>query len=140
MKNLVILIGNLGADPEARFMPSGDQITTLSLGTTRKWKDKQGQKVEETEWHRITIFGALAKVASDYLHKGSKVYFEGRIKTTKYQKDGVDMYSTGIIAENMVMLDGKRPEGQGATQAGNAQQAAGATQEADNWDEEPIPF
>jgi len=112
MLNKVTLIGNLGNEPESRFTPSGDQITTLTLATSRKWKDKQGQPQSETEWHRITIFGKLAKVASDYLHKGSKVYFEGRIKTTKYQKDGADVYSTGIIAESMVMLDG-RPEGQG---------------------------
>ena len=108
MLNKVMLIGRLGADPEVRYMPSGDAITTIRLATTRRWKDRAtNERKEETEWHRITFFGGLAKVASDYLKKGSQAYVEGRIKTTKYEKNGQDHYSTGIIGEVMNMLDGK---------------------------------
>ncbi len=109
MLNQVQLIGNLGNDPDIRMMPSGDPIATFSLATTRKWKDKStGEKKSETEWHRVTIFGALAKVVEQYVRKGSKLYIQGRIKTTKYQKDGKDQYSTGIIGEQMIMLDSKQ--------------------------------
>ena len=108
MLNKVMLIGRLGADPEVRYMSSGDAITTIRLATTRRWKDRAtNERKEETEWHRITFFGGLAKVASDYLKKGSQAYVEGRIKTTKYEKNGQDHYSTGIIGEVMNMLDGK---------------------------------
>ncbi|MGZ8220023.1 MAG: single-stranded DNA-binding protein [Methylobacter sp.] len=112
MLNKVILIGNLGADPEIRFLPSGNKIASFSLATSRRWKDKQsGERREETEWHRITIFGTLADIVEQYVKKGSKVYLEGRIKTTKWNKDGVDQYSTGIIAETMLMLDGRPSSG-----------------------------
>jgi single-strand DNA-binding protein len=111
MLNKVTLIGNLGTDPESRFMPNGNQVVTLSIATTMSWKDKTtGEKKSETEWHRVTMFGALAEIAAKYLTKGSKVYIEGRIKTTKYNKEGVDHYSTGIISDVMKMLDSK-PEG-----------------------------
>ena len=105
--NKVILIGRLGDDPTIRYMPSGDAIATLSVATSRRWKDKNGERVEETEWHRVTFFGAIAKVCGDYLKKGSQVYVEGRIKTDKYQKDGVDVYRTGIVGEQMHMLDSR---------------------------------
>lgn len=112
MLNKVTLIGNLGADVELRYLPNGSAVATLSVATTRKWKDKQtNEKREETEWHRVTLFQKLAEIAGQYLKKGSKVYLEGRIKTTKYQKDGVDHYSTGIIADQMIMLDGKQADG-----------------------------
>lgn len=107
MLNKVMLIGRLGADPEIRYMPSGDSIATLNLATSRRWKDKSGERKEETEWHRVTFFGPIAKVCGDYLKKGSQVYVEGRIKTDKYQKDGVDVYRTGIIGEQMNMLDSR---------------------------------
>jgi len=111
MLNKVTLIGNLGADPESRFMPNGNQVVTLSIATTMSWKDKTtGEKKSETEWHRVTMFGALAEIAAKYLTKGSKVYIEGRIKTKKYNKEGADHYSTGIISDVMKMLDSK-PEG-----------------------------
>ena len=111
MLNKVTLIGNLGADPEQRFMPNGNAVVTLSVATTMSWKDKTtNEKKSETEWHRITMFGSLGEIAVKYLTKGSKVYVEGRIKTTKYNKDGVDHYATGIISDVMKMLDSK-PEG-----------------------------
>lgn len=123
MLNKVTLIGNLGADPESRFMASGEQVVTLNVATTRRWKDKQsGERKEETEWHRVSIFGKLAEIASKYLKKGSKCYLEGRIKTSKYQKNGVDMYSTGIIADQMIMLDGKSDDS--GAQPQQAQQVA----------------
>jgi single-strand DNA-binding protein len=109
MLNKVTLIGRLGADPEVRYMPSGEPIATLNVATSRRWKDRNtNERKEETEWHRVTFFGAIAKVCGDYLKKGSQVYIEGRIKTDKYQKDGVDVYRTGIIAETLHMLDSKR--------------------------------
>lgn len=116
MINKVILVGNLGADPEVRYMPNGDPIATLRLATTRRWKDRNtNERKEETEWHRVTFFGALGKTCGSYLKKGSKIYVEGRIKTEKYQKNGVDTYTTGIVGEVLTMLDGK-------SDAGNQQQ------------------
>jgi single-strand DNA-binding protein len=108
MLNEVNLIGRLGADPETRYMPSGGAVTTITLATTRRWKDKQsGEAKEETEWHRVTFFGKLAEISGEYLKKGSQCYVKGRIKTTKYEKNGEDRYSTGIIADSMLMLGSK---------------------------------
>jgi single-strand DNA-binding protein len=111
--NKVILVGNLGADPETRYMPSGDAITNIRIATTDRWKDKQsGEMKEATEWHRIAFFGRLAEVAGQYLKKGSQVYVEGRIRTRKWQdKDGQDRYSTEIVADAMQLLG--RREGMG---------------------------
>lgn len=141
MLNKVQLIGNLGADPESRFLASGDQVVTLNLATTRRWKDKAGERKEETEWHRISIFGKLAEIAAQYLHKGSKCYIEGRIKTSKYQKDGVDVYSTGIIGEQMVMLDSRGDQDSGQ-QPRPAQQPAAQRPQAPSYDnfDDDIPF
>lgn len=103
--NKVILIGNLGADPEVRYMPSGDAITNIRVATTEVWKDKNGEKQERTEWHRVALFGKLAEIAGEYLKKGSQVYIEGRLQTRKWQdKDGQDRYTTEIIADRMQML------------------------------------
>lgn len=108
MLNKVQFIGNLTRDVEMRYLPSGDGIASFGLATSRRWKDKQGQRQEETEFHNITIFGGLAKVCGDYLKKGSKVYVEGRIKTEKWQaQDGTDKSRVVIIGENMHMLDSK---------------------------------
>ncbi|WP_347985886.1 single-stranded DNA-binding protein [Methylomonas sp. AM2-LC] len=109
MLNKVMLIGRLGADPEVRYMPSGDAITNIRLATSVRWKDKQtGERKEETEWHRVVFFRGLAKVAGEYLKKGSQVYVEGRIRTNKWQgQDGQDRYTTEIIADEMHMLDSK---------------------------------
>jgi len=98
--NKVILIGNLGADPEVRYLPSGDAMANIRIATTDVWKDKSGEKQEHTEWHRIAFFGKLAEVAGEYLKKGSPVYVEGRIRTRKWQ----DKYSTEIVADRMQLL------------------------------------
>ncbi|MDD4915851.1 MAG: single-stranded DNA-binding protein [Methylococcales bacterium] len=109
MLNKVMLIGRLGADPEVRYMPSGDAVTSIRLATSMRWKDKQsGERKEETEWHRVVFFRGLAKVAGEYLKKGSQVYVEGRIRTNKWQgQDGQDRYTTEIIADEMHMLDSR---------------------------------
>jgi len=103
--NKVILIGNLGKDPETRYLPSGDAVTNITVATTDTWKDKSGEKQEHTEWHRVAFFGRLAEIAGEYLKKGSPVYVEGRIRTRKWQdKEGQDKYSTEIVADRMQLL------------------------------------
>src|SRR5215210_6472157 len=103
--NRVILIGNLGADPETRYLPSGDAVTNIRIATTDTWKDKSGEKQEHTEWHRVAFFGKLAEIAGEYLKKGSPVYVEGRIRTRKWQdKEGQERYSTEIVADRMQLL------------------------------------
>ncbi|KAI3593981.1 Single-stranded DNA-binding protein [Cupriavidus sp. U2] len=117
--NKVILVGNLGADPETRYMPSGDAVTNIRLATTDRYKDKQsGEFKEATEWHRIAFFGKLAEIAGQYLRKGSSVYIEGRIRTRKWQdQSGQDKYSTEIVADQMQML-GARQGGGGGDEGG----------------------
>ncbi len=106
--NKAIIIGNLGKDPEMRYMPSGDAICNFSIATTDSWKDKSGEKQEKTEWHRISMFGKLAEIAGEYLKKGSQVYVEGRLQTRKWQdKDGHERYTTEIVADRMQMLGSK---------------------------------
>lgn len=114
MLNKVTLIGNLGADPDVRYMPTGGAVTTLSLATTRRWKDKQtGERREATEWHRVVLFSPLAEIAGEYLRKGRQVYIEGRLQTRKWQgQDGQDRYTTEIVAGEMHML-GNRASGTG---------------------------
>ncbi|MEM5341787.1 single-stranded DNA-binding protein [Paraburkholderia azotifigens] len=113
--NKVILVGNLGADPEVRYLPSGDAVANIRLATTDRYKDKQsGEFKEMTEWHRISFFGRLAEIVSEYLKKGSSVYIEGRIRTRKYQaQDGTDRYATEIVADQMQMLGGRGGAGGG---------------------------
>ena len=104
--NKVILVGNLGFDPEIRQSPNGSVVANLRIATSETWKDQQGQQQERTEWHRVVIWGRLAEVARDYLHKGSKLYLEGRLQTRKWQdKDGRDQYTTEIVAQEFQMLD-----------------------------------
>jgi single-strand DNA-binding protein len=107
--NKVIILGNLGRDPEMRYMPSGDAIANIAVATSYKSKDRQtGEQKELTEWHRISFFGRLAEIVGQYLKKGSSVYVEGRLQTRKYtDKDGIERYATDIIAENMQMLGGR---------------------------------
>jgi single-strand DNA-binding protein len=107
--NKVILVGNLGADPEVRYLPSGDAVANIRLATTDRYKDKaSGEFKEMTEWHRVAFFGRLAEIVSEYLKKGSSVYIEGRIRTRKWQaQDGTDRYSTEIVADQMQMLGGR---------------------------------
>jgi len=117
--NKVILIGNLGADPEVRYMPNGGAVTTIRLATSETWKDQQtGQQQERTEWHRVVFYRRLAEIAGEYLKKGSKVYVEGSLRTRKYQKDGQDHYATDIVADEMQMLDRLGASGGGAASAG----------------------
>jgi len=107
--NKVILVGNLGSDPDVRYMPSGDAVTNISIATSETWKDKQtGEPRERTEWHRVVFFRGLAGIAGEYLKKGSKVYVEGSLRTRKWQgQDGQDRYSTEIVANEMQMLDSR---------------------------------
>jgi single-strand DNA-binding protein len=138
--NKVIIVGNLGRDPETRYMPSGDALTSITVATTDSWKDKTtGEKKEQTEWHRISFFGKLAEIAGQYLKKGSQVYIEGSLRTRKYtDKDGVEKYSTEIKAETMQMLGSRQGMGGGAgmddgggySSAPPARQNAGASASA----------
>ena len=106
--NKVILVGNLGNDPEVRYAQSGSAITTLSVATSESWKDKNGEQQERTEWHRVKAFGRLAEIMGEYLKKGRQVYIEGSLRTEKYtDKNGVEKYSTDIIADEMQMLGGR---------------------------------
>jgi single-strand DNA-binding protein len=161
MLNKVTLIGNLGADPEVRYMPSGGAVTTIRLATTRRWKDKQtGERKEETEWHRVVFFTRLAEIAGEYLKKGSQVYIEGRIRTQKWQgQDGQDRYTTEIVAEEMQMLGSRsggstsfsgeqqptyssqpsKPGGSRPMQAGNPDAMPSPPPDYDDFDDD-IPF
>jgi len=140
--NKVIIIGNLGADPEVRYTAGGSPVANLSVATSESWKDKQtGQTQERTEWHRIVIFAKLAEIAAEYLKKGSKVYIEGSLRTNKWQdQSGQDKYSTEIIANTLQMLDSRgasAPSNNESRPANNtSQQPAGATSDFDD----DIPF
>jgi single-strand DNA-binding protein len=125
--NKVILIGNLGRDPETRYSPDGAAMTNISLATTSQWKDKAtGEKREETEWHRIAFFGRLAEIAGEYLRKGSQVYIEGRLRTRKWQdkESGQDRYSTEIVADVMQMLGSRQGGGMPADDESRPARAA----------------
>jgi len=128
--NKVIVVGNLGADPETRYLPSGEAVTNVSVATTRNWKNKEsGDKQEETEWHRVVFYDRLAEIAGEYLKKGSQVYVEGSLRTRKWQdKDGQDRYSTEIRADVMQMLG--RREGGGEPRADHSERAAPKAAEA----------
>ena len=124
--NKVILIGNLGQDPETKYMPSGSAVTNLRIATTEAFKDKEtGEQQERTEWHSVAMFGRLAEIAGEYLRKGSQVYIEGRLRTRKWQdKQGQDRYSTEIIADQMQMLGSRGGGGMSASAEGGASGAA----------------
>ncbi|EIL91919.1 single stranded DNA-binding protein [Rhodanobacter fulvus Jip2] len=132
--NKVILVGNLGADPEMRHTGGGTAVTTLNIATSESWTDKQsGEKVEKTEWHRVKMFGRLAEIAGDYLKKGRQVYIEGSLRTDKYTgKDGVERYSTDIIASEMQMLGGNEGGGGGGG-GGQRSQGGGQRQSGGNY-------
>ena len=156
--NKVILIGNLGRDPEVRYAPSGSAICNVAIATSRSWKDKtSGERQEETEWHRVVFYDRLAEIAGEYLKKGKSVYIEGRLKTRKWtDKDGAEKYTTEIVADNMQMLGGREDGGQqqGAParhgsstqprQQGAAQRPAPAQRPAssgfDDMDDGDVPF
>jgi len=152
--NKVILVGNLGADPETRYTPSGTAITTIRVATSEAWKDKQtGEQQERTEWHRVKFFGRLAEIAGEYLKKGSQVYVEGKLRTEEYEKDGIKRWSTDVIADEMQML-GSRAGGASAGESGGGErrergpargpQPAPArnapSAPAENFDDDEIPF
>lgn len=124
--NKVILIGNLGRDPEVRFLPSGEAVANFSIATTEKWKDKSGEMKEQTEWHRISFFGRQAEICGEYLRKGSAVYVEGRLQTRKWtDKDGNERYTTEVRGDRMQLLGG-RGSGGGAEPMGREPAAAAA--------------
>jgi single-strand DNA-binding protein len=146
--NKVILVGNLGRDPETRYMPDGAAITNVSVATSFQWTDKaSGEKKEETEWHRVVFRGKLAEIAGEYLKKGSQVYVEGRLRTRKWQdKDGQDRYTTEIVAERMQMLGARagagEPRTEPAMEAKASDAKAGAKKPGGKFDdmEDDIPF
>src|SRR6185437_12138337 len=151
--NKVILIGNLGRDPETRAMPSGASVCNINIATSESWKDRQsGEQQERTEWHRVVMFNRLAEIAAEYLHKGSQVYIEGSLRTRKWQdKQGVERYTTEIVANEMQMLGGRgggAGAGAGASQAEGGRErsemepvaaAGGGGTERDEFDDD-IPF
>jgi single-strand DNA-binding protein len=119
--NKVILLGNLGRDPETRYTTGGDAVCNLSIATSEQWKDKNGEKQERTEWHRVVLFGRQAEIAGDYLKKGRSVYVEGRLQTRKYtDKDGVEKYSTEIVGDRMQLLGSGRDAGGGDAEFGSS--------------------
>ena len=125
--NKVIIVGNVGGDPETRYMPSGSAVTNLTVATNESWKDKQtGEQKERTEWHKVAMFGRLAEIAAEYLRKGSQVYIEGKLRTRKWQgQDGQDRYTTEVIADEMQMLGGRGGAGGGGGSFGGGQQGGG---------------
>jgi single-strand DNA-binding protein len=160
--NKVILVGNLGNDPETRYTAGGSAITTISVATSESWKDKQtGEQQERTEWHRVKFFGRLAEIAGEYLKKGRQVYVEGSLRTDKYtDKNGVERYTTDIIADEMQMLGGTPGEGGGGRGGGGGERGergerpmrsapaapraapagGGSRPPADTFDDDEIPF
>lgn len=138
--NKVILIGNLGTEPEVRHMPSGGAVANLTIATSEQWKDKQtGDMQDRTEWHKVVFYARLAEVCRDYLHKGSKVYIEGSLRTRKWQdKNGLDRYTTEIVGQNMQMLDSK---GQTSQAPSNMDSMPGSEPLAsESFEEDEIPF
>ena len=125
--NKVILIGNLGRDPETRYTTGGDAVTNLNIATSEQWKDKSGEKQERTEWHRVVLFGRQAEIAGEYLKKGRSVYIEGRLQTRKYtDKDGVEKYSTEIVGDRMQLLGSREGGGGGDVEFAGAGASTGA--------------
>jgi single-strand DNA-binding protein len=138
--NKVILVGNLGADPETRSMPSGMTVTNIRIATSEAWKDKSsGAQQERTEWHSIALFGRLGEIAAEYLRKGSQVFIEGKLRTRKWQdKSGNDRFTTEIIADNMQMLGGRGGIGGGGGERGAEKGGAGGPP-PENYDQSPAP-
>ncbi|MBU0807037.1 single-stranded DNA-binding protein [Pseudomonas sp. GWSMS-1] len=125
--NKVILVGTCGQDPETRYLPNGNAVTNLSLATSEQWTDKQtGQKVEKTEWHRVSMFGKVAEIAGEYLRKGSQVYIEGKLQTREWEKDGIKRYTTEIVVDmqGTMQLLGGRPDNAGGDSASRQQRPA----------------
>ena len=139
--NKVILIGNLGRDPEVRYTPNGSAVCNVSLATTRNWKSKDsGERQEETEWHRVVFFDRLAEIAGEYLKKGKSVYIEGRLKTRKWtDKDGVEKFTTEIFADQMQLLGGREEGGMGGGGGGGGASRASMAGSADDYGDDSAP-
>ncbi len=139
--NKVIIVGNLGNDPDTRYMPSGTAVTNLSVATSRSWKDKQsGEQKEHTEWHKVAMFDRLAEIAAEYLRKSSQVYIEGRLQTRKWQdKNGNDRWTTEIVANEMQMLGGRAGSGAPAMNDAPPPSAPPPKSGSDDFDDD-IPF
>ena len=137
--NKVIIVGNLGGDPETRYMPSGSAVTNLTVATNESWKDKQtGEQKERTEWHKVAMFNRLAEIAAEYLRKGSQVYIEGKLRTRKWQdQSGQDRWTTEIIADEMQMLGGRGGGGGGGSFGGGG--GGGAPQQGGGGNAPPQP-
>ena len=147
--NKVVLVGNLGNDPEVRYTPSGSCVTTISVATSESWKDKEGNRQEKTEWHRVVFFTRLAEIAGEYLKKGSQVYVEGKLRTNKWQdQSGQDRYTTEILANEMQMLGGRETNSTGGFDGGQIPSAPkpkntqnnSAPSGFDDFDDTDIPF
>lgn len=139
--NKVIVVGNLGQDPETRYMPSGSAVTNLRIATNESWKDKQtGEQKDRTEWHSVAMFGRLAEIAAEYLRKGSQVYIEGKLRTRKWQdKDGNDRYTTEIVADEMQMLGSRSGGGAPSMSDAPPPSAPPSKSSGDDFDDD-IPF
>ena len=144
--NKVILVGNLGRDPETRYMPSGAAVTNVSVATSKSWRDRDsGEQKERTEWHRVVFFNRLAEIANEYLKRGSKVYVEGELRTREWEREGQKHYTTEIVANEMQMLDARGEGGMGAMSGGGS--APSRSQQSDDFGPPPsddfdddIPF
>ena len=144
--NKVILVGNLGRDPETRYMPSGGAVTNVSVATSKSWRDRDsGEQKERTEWHRVVFFNRLAEIANEYLKRGSKVYVEGELRTREWEREGQKHYTTEIVANEMQMLDSRGEGGMGAMGGGGS--APSRSQQSDDFGPPPsddfdddIPF
>jgi len=139
--NKVILVGNMGQDPEVKYMPNGNAVTNISIATSESWKDQSGQPQERTEWHRVVMFRKLAEIAGQYLRKGSQVYIEGKLQTRKWQdQSGQDRYTTEIVADNMQMLGGRSQDGggfQGNQSMGGGQPMGGGAPQQQGYQQMP---
>ena len=128
--NKVIVVGNVGGDPETRYMPNGNAVTNITLATSETWKDKNtGEQQERTEWHRITFYQRLAEIVAEYVKKGSKLYVEGRLQTRSWEQDGIKRYATDIIANEMQMLDSRGGNSGNSGNSGGAYQPSQSTQQ-----------
>lgn len=141
--NKVMLIGNLGTDPEVRYLPNGNPVATINIATSESWRDKQsGEQQDRTEWHRVVMFNRLAEIVGEYLKKGSKVYIEGKLRTRKWQdKNGQDRYTTEVLADEMQMLDSKGGTSGGYTpqQSSSSEESSYSSDKAPAFDDD-IPF
>lgn len=140
--NKAIIIGNVGRDPEVRYMTNGEAVANFSIATTENWKDKSGVKQEKTEWHNVVAYRKLAEIIGEYVKKGTQVYIEGKLQTRKWEKDGVTRYATEIIADTMQMLGGRSENNQSGSTSGQARENNAPKEQSGNFDDmdDDIPF